>query len=235
MWYEVHILDMGDADAIVIKYRKNEQSPLITAVIDAGNSGDGQKVLDCIGLSKDGFYHIDYAFCTHPDKDHKGGFFDILNTRKVRISKFCVMDPWEYLEKEDFTRVKYLSRAKEKARAPFDSPESTSYNLIDIAEKQGILKIVHEGDSFEGIPLTVIGPDREYYKQCVLGMVEKFAELTDEPCLDRFDEKAFPEDKEAKSIIDEVEDESYTNKASMVLLFMPAQDNKFLLCYHLLG
>ncbi len=66
MWYEVHILDVGDADAIVIKYRATDISSLVTAVIDAGNVGDGQKVLDCIGRSSNGKYHIDYAFLYAP-------------------------------------------------------------------------------------------------------------------------------------------------------------------------
>ena len=230
MWYEVHILDVGDADAIVIKYRATEVSSLVTAVIDAGNVGDGRKVLDCIGKSSDGKYHIDYAFCTHPDKDHKGGFFDILNNSRVSIGAMCVMDPWEYLEKEDFTTIKYTSSAKEKARRPFDSPTNNAENLIEIAEKRNVLRVVHCGDTFNGIPLGVIGPDQTYYKQCVLGMVEQFAELKEESDFERFNDKAFPDDVKAKSVIDEVEDESCTNKSSMVLLFRPTVGVKFLLC-----
>lgn len=230
MWYEVHILDVGDADAIVIKYRATDESSLVTAVIDAGNVGDGQKVLDCIGKSDDGKFHIDYAFCTHPDKDHKGGFFEILNNQKVIIGAMCVMDPWDYLEKTDFTKVKYQTSAKKKARAPFNSPTDSSKNLIDIADEKGILWSVKSGVSFPGLPLNVIGPNSAYYEQCVLGMVEQFAELKDEPNLEYFDEKAFPNDNESKSIIDVVEDESYTNKSSMVLLFTPEVDAKFLLC-----
>lgn len=230
MKYEIHILNVDDADAIVIKYSPDDQIWCI-AVIDAGNIGDGNKVKRCVGKSKyDGKYHINYAICTHPDKDHKGGFFDLLNDQEVDIENFCVMDPWEYLEKEDFTRVKYRQNAKMKARSPFNSPNGSSENLIEIAEKKGILCVVHEGDYFSDIPLFVIGPSQEYYKECVLGMVEEFAELKDDPNLEKFDEKTFPDDKEAKSVIDKVEDESYTNKSSMVLMFRPSDDKKFLLC-----
>ena len=230
MWYKLHVLDVGDADAIVIKYRATDESALVTAVIDAGNIGDGQKVLDCVGEAKDGKYYIDYAICTHPDKDHKGGFFDILNNSRVSIGAMCVMDPWEFLEKEDFTKIKYTSSAKGKARRPFDSPNNNAENLIEIAEKRNVLRVVHCGDTFNEIPLCVIGPDQAYYKQCVLGMVEQFAELKEESDFERFDDKTFPDDAKAKSVIDEVEDESCTNKSSMVLLFRPTVDVKFLLC-----
>ena len=229
MKYRVYILDVNDADAIVIKYTKDNER-WINAVIDAGNIGDGIKVKQCIGKSQDGKYHIDYAICTHPDKDHKGGFFDMLNDNEVDISNISVMDPWEYLEKGDFTKVRYRENAKNKARSPFNSPDCSSKNLIDIAEAKGILQRVHDGYQFPNIPLLVIGPKEDYYKQCVLGMVEHFAELKDEPDMERFDESAFPSEEEARSVIDEVEDESYTNKSSMVLLFRPNEKMKFLLC-----
>lgn len=42
MIYEVTIIDVKDADAIVINYHDDQR--WWTAVVDAGNVGDGQKV-----------------------------------------------------------------------------------------------------------------------------------------------------------------------------------------------
>ena len=41
MEYRVKILDVGDADAIIIEYKEKITSPWITVLIDAGNVGDG--------------------------------------------------------------------------------------------------------------------------------------------------------------------------------------------------
>lgn len=46
MEYYVNILDVGDADAIVINYHDNFR--WWTIVVDAGNVGDGNKIKNCI-------------------------------------------------------------------------------------------------------------------------------------------------------------------------------------------
>lgn len=60
MKYEVHILNVGDADAIVVKYTYDDVN-WVVAVIEAGNEGDGDKIKECVGKSRDGRYYIDYA------------------------------------------------------------------------------------------------------------------------------------------------------------------------------
>ena len=229
MWYEVHILDVGDADAIVIKYRATEQSPLVTAVVDAGNLGNGQKVLDCIGKSDDGKYHVDYAFCTHPDKDHKGGFFDMFSDRRAVISNFCAFDPWEYLSSRDFTYINKISNAKERARAMFNHPTDATLNLLDIAENRGVKQQISKGSYCTKIPLRVLGPSDDLYRECAIGMAENFAEITDEPEFEVYDENAIPDESSARSIIDEDDDTSIPNRSSLILLFEPSDGRKFLL------
>ena len=229
MWYEVHILDVGDADAIVIKYRATEQSPLVTAVIDAGNVGDGQKVLDCIGKLEDEKYHIDYAFCTHPDKDHKGGLFDLMQNKQVTIVNLALFDPWTYLNVGAFASIKSEKSARIKARAPFNSPTGNQDNLIDLAIScQNIWKI-RKGCVCQKMPLRVIGPSEAYYKQCAIGMSNNFAEVVDDPDFEAYDEDAIPDETSARSVIDEDDDTSITNRSSMILLFEPPGGSRFLL------
>lgn len=73
MEYYINILNVGDADAIVINYQ-DDNTRWWTIVVDAGNVGDGEKVKRYIKHIENGSFIIDYAVCTHPDKDHKGGF-----------------------------------------------------------------------------------------------------------------------------------------------------------------
>ena len=229
MWYEVHILNVGDADAIVIKYRATEQSPLVTAVVDAGNIGNGQKVLDCIGKSGDGKYHVDYAFCTHPDKDHKGGFFDMFSDRRVVILNFCAFDPWGYLSPTDFAYINKTSNAKERARAAFNHPTDSSLNLLDIAEDRAVRRQIKKGSYCTDIPLRVLGPSDDLYRECAIGMAESFAEVVDEPEFEDYDENAIPDENSARSIIDEDDDPSIPNRSSLILLFEPSDGRRFLL------
>ena len=229
MWYEVHILDVGDADAIVIKYRATDRSSLVTAVIDAGNVGDGRKVLDCIGKSSDGKYHIDYAFCTHPDKDHKGGFFDILKNPNVVLGCLLLQDPWRYLSVDSFSRIEDLETAKQRARAHYNHPNAEEKsNLFDIAGRMGKLCRIPQGFKCDNIPLRVIGPEEDYYRECALGMTSEFAELEDEADFEAYDENAIPDEYNARSVIDEDDDTSITNRSSLILLFEPQGGRRFL-------
>lgn len=90
MQYEVTIMDVKDADAIVVNYHDGYQ--WWTAVVDAGNVGDANKVKVYVKHKENNKYVIDYAFCTHPDKDHKGGFFDLLTDSQVEICNFLFAD-----------------------------------------------------------------------------------------------------------------------------------------------
>ena len=61
----IHIIDVGNADAILIK--NGDRSMLI----DAGENGDGDDVVAF--LRRQGVQTLDYAIATHPDADHIGG------------------------------------------------------------------------------------------------------------------------------------------------------------------
>lgn len=91
MQYEVTIMDVKDADAIVVNYHDGYR--WWTAVVDAGNVGDANKVKVYVKHKENNKYVIDYAFCTHPDKDHKGGFFDLLTDSQVEICIFFIRRP----------------------------------------------------------------------------------------------------------------------------------------------
>ena len=78
--YEVHYLSVSDADAIIIRYENSGDQYVV--LIDAGNVSDSDKIKNYI-WNHWKTYTIDLAICTHPDSDHKGGFFGLLNDRDV--------------------------------------------------------------------------------------------------------------------------------------------------------
>lgn len=41
------------------------------------------------------------AICTHPDSDHKDGFFDLLQDDDITIDTFWLTDPAQYLDVDD--------------------------------------------------------------------------------------------------------------------------------------
>lgn len=62
---EVHFMDVGQADAILIKNGQNAM------LIDAGNNGDADYVVNY--LKNQGIKKLDYVIGTHPHEDHIGG------------------------------------------------------------------------------------------------------------------------------------------------------------------
>ena len=72
----VHYLDVGQADSIFIELPNKE-----TILIDAGNNGDGEIIVNYIkNLNYD---TINYLVGTHPHEDHIGGLDTVINTFNI--------------------------------------------------------------------------------------------------------------------------------------------------------
>ena len=228
MKYELHILDVKDADALVINYKANDFDRWWTAVIDSGNVGDSEKVKAQIKHIENGRYFIDYAFCTHPDKDHKGGFFDLLTDRNVEISNFCLLRPDDAVRK-DFRRLNYDKvELLNVAKGLYNHPTDNTRNLIDDIESYSHHYNLVLGQDVVGMPIKMVGPHNDYFTNAAFEMVDNFAELEDESPFENYAPDELPTDNEAKSVMDEKKEESATNKSSMILLFHP-QGRNFLL------
>ncbi len=228
MLYEFHILDVKDADALVINYKASDNERWWTAVIDAGNVGDSNKVKQQVKHIDKGHYYIDYAFCTHPDKDHKGGFFELLTDNNVTISNFCLLRPDDAIRK-DFRRLNYDQKTLLRAaKALYDHPTDNSKNLIDEIELYSHRYDLILGQDIVGMPIKLVGPHSDYFTNAAFEMVNDFTELHDENPFEYYAPDELPSDEEAKSVMDEKKEVSSTNKSSMILLFHP-QGRKFLL------
>ena len=73
--FEVHFLDVGQADAALI-LSDNE-----TMLIDGGNPGDSSLI--AAYLKKNNITHLDYVICSHAHNDHVGGLPGALSVADV--------------------------------------------------------------------------------------------------------------------------------------------------------
>ena len=72
---EIYYLDVGQADAILIRHLDNN------VLIDAGNNADGKLLVDY--FKSLGINHFDYVIGTHAHEDHIGGMDDIIDNFKI--------------------------------------------------------------------------------------------------------------------------------------------------------
>ena len=221
MNYEFDLLELGDADAIIIGQIINDQQYI--TLVDAGNEGDGKKIKS--HLQK--YYNtltIDLAICTHADSDHKGGFFDLLQDSGVIIHEFWLADPATYLGLKE--------REMKDARRIFDSADG-KYNMIKLAlnkcDKGKVLN-AKAGLTHKTIPISVIGPCEDYMKSVLQQTIATDVKTKyEDEDTEEYDEAAKVDEDEVKSVIDkENDDPSPFNCSSLVLLYDDGTD-KFLL------
>lgn len=228
--YEIHFLDVGDADCIAIKYRPNATSRAYVALVDSGNVSDAPKIKKFL---KDNFgtLVIDLAVCTHPDCDHKGGFFGLLEDDEITVHEFWLKNPARYMAEEDFAKLQRRDSMQVACVRVYNHPSDSSKNLLRIASDKvaGECYDVGPGAKHDVMPITVLGPSDDYYRQAAVEIVSKFAELTCEPDNTKYDELEELSEDDAKSVIDTVKDESPTNKGSLILCFKPTESRAFLL------
>ncbi|WP_339212877.1 excalibur calcium-binding domain-containing protein [Solibacillus sp. FSL W8-0372] len=74
---EVHFIDVGQGDSILIQTPKGEN-----ILVDGGPRKAGKGLVDY--LKKLGIKKLDYVVATHPDADHIGGLVSVLNSISVK-------------------------------------------------------------------------------------------------------------------------------------------------------
>lgn len=97
---EVHFIDVGQADAIVIVQGDNAM------LVDAGESATGEKVVEYIASL--GIKKLEYAVGTHPHSDHIGAMRMIINS--FEIGKIFMPS----VEHDTYTYEKTLTLIDEK-------------------------------------------------------------------------------------------------------------------------
>lgn len=225
--YEIDILNVNDADAILIRCFNDNVQYII--LIDAGNILDCEKIKNHLKNVYENTF-IDLAICTHPDKDHIGGFFGLLEDEEVTINEFWLIDPAQHLDENDIQRYQNPANAEKAVRKLFNKPNDSNQNLISILLSKGIDTFsMIQGNLHSNIPIKVVAPSDDYYKELIKVMVEDFGLKTYEDAdTSEYDDNALPDETEVKSVIDVDDDQSPYNASSLVLLFEPGDGKKFL-------
>lgn len=83
-FFEVHFIDVGQADAALVLCDGKSM------LIDGGNRADSSLIYAY--LQQRGIEHLDYIVCTHPHEDHAGGLAGALNYAAVDVAYAPVED-----------------------------------------------------------------------------------------------------------------------------------------------
>jgi beta-lactamase superfamily II metal-dependent hydrolase len=228
MKYEYEVLKLGDADAIFIRHYVNNTPYVI--LIDAGNVEDWTTIKSHLRQHY-GTYTINLAICTHPDNDHMGGFFGLLNDSDVRISEFWLIDPAHYLDETDIKRYSTKDGATKAIRKIFDNQCNTSQNLINMVLSKHITTYtVIRGYKHDILPIEVVAPTADYYREVAKEMAKDCNVHSYVPAdTSSYDEAEVQSIDRAKSSIDQCDDDcSPYNKSSIVLLYEPGDGQKIL-------
>lgn len=105
--FEVHFIDVGQADAALIICDGKKM------LIDGGNVEDSNLIYSV--LNKKGITYLDYVICTHPHEDHVGGLAGALEAAKAgRV--FCPMDSFDSKAFDNF--INYVHRQRLELEFP---------------------------------------------------------------------------------------------------------------------
>jgi len=223
MGYEIEMLNVGNADAIILRYI-NSNGWEYVVVIDAGNKNDGEKVVNQINRYTTQKY-IDLAICTHPDNDHIGGFFYILDN--MRIDEFWIHNPAAHVDISEVRKAISQASVIKKIYKLTESIDN-NINILKLIETKGI----KHSEPFKGlqhhtIPLTVLGPTIPFYENLlktfrdVDGLFREETILEDD-ILDDYLGFSFSE------VLDEDDDKSSENNSSAIIAFHPENGKKYL-------
>lgn len=231
-YYEVNFLNLGDADCIILAYQQNAMTPLRLALVDAGNVGDADAIRNEIWEN----WHrrdVDLAVLTHPDKDHKGGFFDLLRSPYFHIREFWFAVPWmRHPTSENMYDISIETPSIKESLHIYNHPteDMNLYVILYRLQDRGLieLKDACQGLASSIMPLSVVGPTLDFADRNAKIMVTDFKEISDDPQMEDYVDDARLTEADAKSVIDtEPDDTSATNMSSVMLLFNPGR--KFLL------
>ncbi len=168
MEISIDMLALNDADSILIWAKDNGQD--YVTIIDGGNPGDGQKLID--HFKKYVEPHIPknapiLVINTHPHRDHIGGLIEIVNFFKQRIARFYFNNPADYIEELTKKNIRNLNesigRINKRVSRVFESINDAN-NLMDVLAKYNIQPLPAFSDTeLDHNLFRIVGPSKKFY------------------------------------------------------------------------
>ena len=133
--FEFTVLKAGQADSMLIETQNN------TIILDCGEEDDGDKIVEL--LQNKGISNVDYIFITHYDKDHVGGFPEVMENITANS---IIVPSYEGNNKE---YEKYLETINEKNLTVTFFEDDTSLIIDDVMFEISVpkKKAYAEGDN----------------------------------------------------------------------------------------
>lgn len=249
--YEIDMLDVKNADAFLIHFWDDDTNYDYVVLIDGGNYQDGTRIANFIRKHYGRNKNIDLVICSHCDKDHFGGITYLLEQQKddgqdnMNIDQIWINDPAKHVKSKEkeikWSSLMNLQTKMVKARSVYDiDGHSNLFDIIDnLKDNNRITMFEPFSDASETDEIGVcanglfqiIGPTKKYYESLVLDFRndlqrKKGGYDSDES---REQESVLCENIVFSNTLDDADDDpSSHNKSSVILLFQPSDDNKFL-------
>lgn len=249
--YDIEMLNVKAADAFIIRFKYVGEKKYHIILVDAGNVGDGDTILNHIRKFNDNPV-IDLAIVTHPDADHFGGYITMLKHIKdhddiaIPIHRFWINNPQKsHINVDDVKYVRTQKGVNERAASIWDINDN---NLVKLIEGCGIpsdevfartkwiindgvieVKTISEDPVFPGC--TIIGPTKKYFEELAPNLrFDNMKFFSEEAQPKDEDEVEFePSDECLSKVLDEANDDgSAHNQSSLIFLWEPKQGEKFL-------
>lgn len=152
---EVHFVDVGQGDAILIRLPDHK-----TMMIDSGETSAKSKLLnyiDHVFFKKTKNKSFDYVILTHSDSDHAGNMLSVLNTYEVKN----FYRPQILCEGEESTGDKiFVSKTKTYANIIHKLNELSNKGKINVTINEAGNEIIGENELYK---LTFCTPNKIYY------------------------------------------------------------------------
>lgn len=166
---EVHVLDVGQGDAIlIIAPEDKETKQRKVALVDAGDTGRGKIVLEA--MKRAGVDHIDLFIATHAHADHIGGADEVINATTIKaVLDSSVPPPARAGSESNSNQANGGRRARGGSSANTAVlPTTKAYgDLLDSINKSGAQYIKAEPDqTFElsgGAVIKVLAPIQPFF------------------------------------------------------------------------
>lgn len=224
----IDMLSLGNANSSIV-WLKDHLDNNYVILIDGGNKGDGEKVinhLDRYVLPYTDTFAPDLVICTHHDKDHIGGLIDVVNHYGNNIGEIWINNPAEYMGFLNYQLLEESFRKKSLAKQYQVILESLTDldDFISIVDKKKIIRMpaLAGRNKFDGV-ISVLGPSEKFYKSLLPGMTnleDYVSKEADWAYKSIFGEPLINEALEISSpcpIVDEENTTSATNNSSVIL------------------